>query len=137
MNRIFRTISASFICGLLSISAYAQTGKTVVVIPMLSDDEVLGFYKVIATTEVAGISIGFGASPRCAVGDSVTGGGHRFILDGSTVGMSGVAAIANYPLEAQPEFSLGEGWAVSVWSDRTIGETNTMEVFAICADRTP
>jgi hypothetical protein len=137
MNLIFRTISASFIFGLLSISAYAQTEKKVVVIPMLGGSVGMSFYKVVATVEVSGASIGAGASPRCAVGDAVTGGGHRFTFDGGGIAMSNIAAIANYPLEAKPASSLGEGWRVSVWSNRSVNETNTMEVFAICANRTP
>lgn len=101
---------------------------------------VLGFYTVQSETLVPGLSTGFGATPRCQLGDKVIGGGYRYIEhedDGSdaTISFSDQGPTADYPVAAIPELGLGEGWDVNVWFDRSVGAI--LEVSAICADITP
>ncbi len=93
-----------------------------------------GFYEAEAVTEVPGISIGFGATARCDLGDVVSGGGFRWsgASDGSEIiATSGVVAISSRPVDATN--SAGEGWSVSTSSDRSINSSLYVVAIAMCA----
>jgi len=75
---------------------------------------------------------------RCDVGDSVTGGGFRF-LGFSLVRNDWSVTDDIVPLSSQPQegsVALGEGWSVVAQFGVSISDLK-LEVFAICADLTP
>jgi hypothetical protein len=96
----------------------------------------LGFYTVVSETNIPP-SMTESGTARCKLGDAVTGGGYRYLVEipqgrGITYPDSAVLAL-NYPIKS--ELGLGEGWLIGI--ENRSNSTIILEVSAICADLTP